>query len=407
MTKSEKDKFIKLIKKGDFELKDLSLELKNDKDIIRESIIKNWRSFEFVDEILKNDVSFVKECLEINGQIFEFVSDEIKGKRDLCLFAISKSGEQYRFVKNQDKNDKAFIIEAVSLSGFSLKYMDECYKDNLEIAKIAVNESGFSFEYVSEKLRNNKELLIDAVKQSKSGYCFQHASLELKSDKLFVIELLGYIDNNQCNWLLKCSADSIKSDKEIAIEFVKKNGSALEFVSQELKNSKEVVYEAVSQYSAALQYSSELILDNLEFLENLLATFDVGYSILDCGSKRVKKNRDIIFKIIQKDGNLFPYLEKEFKSDEELICAAIVSVGNASRIANHIIPKGNDFLDYIKKIESSLGSTDYYNSKLLTTKERVLTILSVYYDSSKEGLWHSIPEIFKNDQDLKFKRNVT
>ena len=71
-------------------LKDLSIELKNDKDIIRESIIKNWRSFEFVNEILKNDVSFVKECIEINGQIFEFVSDEIKGKRDLCLFAICK-----------------------------------------------------------------------------------------------------------------------------------------------------------------------------------------------------------------------------------------------------------------------------------------------------------------------------
>ena len=47
MTKSEKNKYLKLISKGTLILKDLSEELKSDKEIVAESIKKDGSTFKF------------------------------------------------------------------------------------------------------------------------------------------------------------------------------------------------------------------------------------------------------------------------------------------------------------------------------------------------------------------------
>jgi hypothetical protein len=407
MAKTEKNKYIKMISKGTLILKDLSEELKSDIDIVAESIRKDWRSFESASDKLKNDITAVKELLEINGQIFQYVADDLKTNRDLCLLAISKCGDQYEFVKNKDKDDRNFIIESVTLSGFSLKYMDEKYRNDFEIAKIAINQSGYSFEFISERLRNNRELLIDSVKQLKSGYKLQYASLNLKSDKNLILELLDYV--NESKWMLLHASDNIKTNKEVVLKAVRIEGSTLEFAALELQSSRDVVYEAVLQNYNSLRYAAAEILDDIEFLNKIIELpkrkFEsIGYDILTYGSESVKKNREMILKIVRLDGHDFLSVIDEFRSDEQIICSAIISNGISGRIAKHIIPNENSFLKYIIKISNiATYRPEKYETNLLTTKDRVLTILSVYYDSSKEGLWLSIPEIFKNDQDIKLK----
>ena len=52
----EKNKYLKLISKGTLILKDLSEELNSDKEIVAESIKKDFTSFEFASESLKNEL---------------------------------------------------------------------------------------------------------------------------------------------------------------------------------------------------------------------------------------------------------------------------------------------------------------------------------------------------------------
>ena len=410
MTKSEKNKFIKLIKKGDLQLKDLSLELKNDKDIIRESIIKDWRSFQFVDKDLKNDVSFVKECLEINGQLFEFVSDEIKGKRDLCLLAITKDGSQYRFVKNLDKEDREFIKESVMLAGSSIQFVTDIYKDDFEIAKIAVNQTGYAFMYLSKNLKNNPELLIDSVKQLQSGYILDYASDELRTNINLILELLDYVERS--DWVIKNSHEDIKNNFEILLKAVKITGNALEFASLEIKNFKKIVVEAVLQHYSSIKYASPDILDDLEFLSQILDLpkrefQSLGYHILISGSERVKNNRDLVIKILKIDGHDFLSLIDDFLSDEELVCIAICNVGHATRISKKIIPKNNEFLKYIIALNEQklYGKYENYKTELLTSKERVLTVLNVYYSKYDNKFKNSIPKEFLEDIEITNKIN--
>ena len=88
----------------------------------------------------------------------------------------------------------------------------------------------------------------------------------------------------------------------------------------------------------------------------------------------------------------------DFLSDEELVCIAICNVGHAARISKKIIPKNNEFLKYIMDLNEYklYGKYEYYKTELLTSKERVLTILNVHYKNYDNKFKNSIPKEFLN-----------
>ncbi len=409
MEKSEKKKFLKLIEKGKLELKDLSSDYRNDKDIIKEFLKVTWfkssdteKHFEYVSDELKHDFSFVKECLEINGDIFKFVSDDLKSNREICLIAIGKKGYNFKYCKNKDIKERDFLIESVSLAGSSLYFMDDVIKDDFEIAKIAVNQDGSAFSDLSERLRNNKELLTDSIKQQKRGYYLQYASIELKSDESLMVELLDY-ESKVC-WILQNAADNIKSNKKVVLKAVSLDGRNLEYAAEELQNDKEVVYAAVFNDNSSIQYASEEIINDLNFYEILtqiqgINIQNLNYYILNNSVKK-KLSRNLIRKMIEKNVESFERLNNEFKSDEEIIYLALSISSSPSKIVKHIIPNENTFLDYLILLnkQNPLGN---YKTELLTSKERLLMAIHVYYVPTYPGLFKSIPDELKNDIDVQ------
>jgi hypothetical protein len=353
---------------------------------------------------LKNDLEFINECLELNANIFKYVSDELKKNRELCLRAIKISQDGYNFqhCENIDIKDRDFIIESVSLAGFTLYYMDDNVRDDFEIAKIAVYQDGKIFKYLSERLRNNKELLIDSVKQSQNFSPLENASSELKSDEKLILQLLDYVKSRQ--YILNYTAENIKSNKEIVLKAVKINGWNLQYASEELKNDKEVVFEAVSEYSSSIEYASERIVNDLDFYEILtqIQGIDIrglNYNILYFFENK-RLSRNLIIKMLEKNVETFERLDDEYKSDEEIIYLALRRPSKASNIVKHIVTNNNSFLEYLIFLnkQNPLGN---YKTELLTSKERLLMAMHVYYVPSYPGLFRSIPDELKNDPDVQ------
>jgi hypothetical protein len=99
--------------------------------------------------------------------------------------------------------------------------------------------------------------------------------------------------------------------------------------------------------------------------------------------------KDISYKFLKEINN--------FLSDEELVCIASCNVGHAARISKRIIPKNNEFLKYIIDLNENKNKfcgDKYYKTELLTSKERVLTVLNVYYSKSDNKFKNSIPKEF-------------
>jgi hypothetical protein len=72
----------------------------------------------------------------------------------------------------------------------------------------------------------------------------------------------------------------------------------------------------------------------------------------------------------------------------------------ASNIVKHIVTNNNSFLEYLIFLnkQNPLGN---YKTELLTSKERLLMAMLVYYVPTYPGLFRSIPDEFKNDPDVQ------
>jgi hypothetical protein len=121
----------------------------------------------------------------------------------------------------------------------------------------------------------------------------------------------------ESHWLIQKSHEDIKNNFDIILKAVKISGNALGSASSEIKNSKKIVIEAVLQNYDSIQYASPEILDDLEFLSQILdlpkREFEsLEYYILTSGSERVKNNRDLVIKILKRDGHGFLSLIDDF-----------------------------------------------------------------------------------------------
>ena len=94
---------------------------------------------------------------------------------------------------------------------------------NKEEALEAANQYDFDImQKIPDELKDDKEVVMAAFKSTGSDI-FEHASQNLKADKVFIKSLME-IDPN----VLIHAADELKADKQLVMEAIKYNGGVLE-----------------------------------------------------------------------------------------------------------------------------------------------------------------------------------
>ena len=87
------------------------------------------------------------------------------------------------------------------------------------------------------------------------------------NEKNDILNLINLITNEkEISSILETASESLRADKEVVLEAVKRNGLALEYASEQLKDDKEVVLEAIehSIEGIAFKYASERLKDDKE-----------------------------------------------------------------------------------------------------------------------------------------------
>jgi len=168
------------------------------------------------------ETALAKVCLNANSQIgLEKSLDDNTGAKNKNAL----TNAQLEFLENNSwwnkddlplewTNSREFILEAVKSDGRWIELAPENMKNDIEIVSAAVKESGSALEFVSEKMKENKDIVLMAVS---------------------------------------------------------KDGSALEYVNDIFKLDNEVVMTAVLQNFYSLDYANENILENLNFVNQLLS----------------------------------------------------------------------------------------------------------------------------------------
>ena len=244
-----------------------------------------------------------------------------------------------QFFPEEFKDNLNFFMKiAESMSDFKevfLELANEKILNSKNFAKTIIsNCKGFSLKYFSEEIRSNKELVLIAV--SKNGNELKHASDELKKDREVV---LAAIKTSQvelfANEAIKYADKSFLNDFEIARIAVAFSGNMLQYFVDEVRKDKEIVSIAVNNTPNAVEFADKSLLSDKDFilsLPNKIYRSDGSkfraFSIL---GDKLKKDHDIVTKAIAMDCNLYQDLPKNLKEDLLIFTEALKDTSFASR----------------------------------------------------------------------------
>ena len=244
-----------------------------------------------------------------------------------------------QFFPEEFKDNLNFFMKiAESMSDFKevfIELANEKILNSKNFAKTIIsNCKGFSLKYFSEEIRSNKELVLIAV--SKNGNELKHASDELKKDREVV---LAAIKTSQvelfANEAIKYADKSFLNDFEIARIAVAFSGNMLQYFVDEVRKDKEIVSIAVNNTPNAVEFADKSLLSDKDFilsLPNKIYRSDGSkfraFSIL---GDKLKKDHDIVTKAIAMDCNLYQDLPKNLKEDLLIFTEALKDTSFASR----------------------------------------------------------------------------
>lgn len=244
-----------------------------------------------------------------------------------------------QFFPEEFKDNLSFFMKiAESMSDFKevfLELASEKILNNKNFAKIIIsNCKVFSLKYFSEEIRSNKEIVLIAV--SKNGNELKHTQDELKKDREVVLAAIKTPKVDLfANEAIKYADKSFLSDFEIARVAAAFSGNSLQYFADEIRQDKDIVSIAVNNSPGALDFADKSLLSDKDFILSLPSKVYRAdgskfraFSIL---GDKLKKDHDIVTKAIALDCNLYQDLPKNLKEDLLIFTEALKDTSFASR----------------------------------------------------------------------------
>ena len=200
---SEQKRFTKEIIKKNIKLKDAPDFIRKDKDIVTKLISKDANFYKEIHDSLKSDTYFntglivFKNIKPKNLSHFFFnlyrrgLDFDIRVLQEVTDFIPSNQKDSFfKKLSNIIKSDKKLIISLIKNYIPIFKYLSDKNKNDIKILKceISINNSS-SIKDAPKALQDDPELISTGSK--KDPKLFQYASKNLKSNKLFIMDLIG------------------------------------------------------------------------------------------------------------------------------------------------------------------------------------------------------------------------
>ncbi|MBR3162320.1 MAG: DUF4116 domain-containing protein [Bacilli bacterium] len=334
----------------------------------------------------KNDIGEIRGVADESQNVEEGFEEIIKDK--IKTFKNISNENLEKYIKTINDTRKLTLLNKKNTRNekFTEKDIEFIYElDNV------IEGFGWKKDERIEKIINSRTVKGD------------YDSLRNKEDKIkFIIKIskMNNFNDNNNNLLIK--------DKEVIIEAVKENGSALQYASTELKEDKGIVLVAVNQYPGAIKYADKKLCKDEELLSIVLTekygrglkylTPDlkkdknivlkaVGYSglALHDADESLKKDANVVLAAVEQNGNALAYANKELKDNRKIVLAAVSNKGSALQYASKELKNDKEIVLTAIKNDHSYSSEDrvlrYASKEQRKDKEVVLAAVKKYNDS--------------------------
>ena len=269
-------------------------------ELTKENLLKKIEenSFYFgeISEDLKKDIDVAKALIEKNGYgSFDKIDESFKKNKELLILAYQRDTGGYN--SNASNDD----------------YVPQEFMNDVEVLCAAV-KSGWSFDKVTDELKKNKQIIMASVERTPRD--FEKLSEEFRNDESV---LLAAFEKKESFFSpYQFASDALKSNKDVAMKVMNKNGMSLEYVSDDLKKDREVVLVAVQNRGHSLQYADESFRKDREIA--LFAAKDGASNYIDAS---FKTDEEICLTLIKKSERDIFWCDESLKKDKAFMIKAI------------------------------------------------------------------------------------
>lgn len=238
-------------------------------------------------------------------------------------------------------------------------------------------------------------------KLTEEEYQYAFKLLKEEPEKLLILEdkfrnnkllALQFIKNNVMN--IQYFSENIQDNEDVFNQLIENNRmqtESLTFISNRLRNNKELMLKIIKKDGLAIQYASPQLQNNIEIVQIAL---EQQPHVLKVLPDEMKFNREMVLIALKKSSHAIKHVISHFAEDRELIEYALLMNGSAMK---HFSTENKDDKELAKlAVVFSSNGIEHISERLRGDKE--IGLLSV--KGKKGSNFQYLSSELKNDKEV-------
>lgn len=283
-------------------------EWRDDYDVVLVSVKRAGHLLSQASEKLRANKNIVLAAVTQCGNVLQYASEDLRNDKDVVLTAI-KYGGLLQHASEELRNDRDVVMLAIKYNSADVMvYMSANLRDDKDII-FALMDSFYYMsallQYASPRLRNDKSVVMTSVITNPKN--FRDASDMMRADKDIVIRVLSWRGMSELPFV---HSDAY-SDKEIVLEIVRRQPTALKKASAELRNDRDIVMTAVMLDASVICYASDILLNDKDFVSNVVK---LDGSMIRYASDNLRNDKDLVLIAAQQNVKALKFVSDDMRA---------------------------------------------------------------------------------------------
>ncbi len=353
------------VKEDGMALEHVSNMLKSDEEVVFEALKERGRAFKFANRYLKENRAFVLKLLKERVlYFFDEIDETLQEDKTLIEMALIYDEEAFKYLDESLQNNREYFLPFLKKNGWILRHLDEAFQKDRELVTLAVMQDSYTLTFVDETLSRDKAFLSMLIE--KNDKILGDIDPEVWKDNAFLLKYL-----KEKGFGLEYASKEQQSDRALVLKAVEYDGFSLEYASEMLKKDKALVLKSLDAYSDPLKFADKRLTADREFMKTAIAVNE--FSIVSIDNK-LKKDRELVLQAILQNQEVLEYLPK-FKKDKAFIVDLIERDINVFPYIDASLKNDKEILEALKTFPSAYDALE----KGLMLLGIVFSLLFVYF----------------------------
>lgn len=221
--------------------------------------------------------------------------DELRESRKY-LYYLAEQGKSdvLKYVREELGNDRGLVLGLLGYGVDFLEFAGNSIKSDKGVASVAVTIDPTAVRFFAEDIRGDRCLITKCIQRNREGAA-----------------------------IIIYATDSVKSDKRIALEAVRRNGAVLLHLPEELKRDPEIVFEAVRENYTSFQFADDSLRKEPDFVKAVCHVSPGAVAFAKGLPKELEKY--LLLEAIRQDEVYLRVAPKQYKEDIDFLSKAIIA----------------------------------------------------------------------------------